>query len=80
MPKPRSISFSRRVGSALAELRVKADINQDVIAEAVGVNQSTWSRVERGLSALTIVQLHKAATALGKQSSAILRRAERRTD
>lgn len=76
MPK-RTISFSRRVGSVLAELRVKAYINQDVLAEAVGVGQSTWSKVEHGLSALTITQLHKAASILGKDPSAILRRAER---
>lgn len=42
------------------------------MAEAVGVTQSTWSRIENGQSALTVDQLARAASVLGLRSEQIL--------
>jgi transcriptional regulator with XRE-family HTH domain len=45
---------------------------QAEMARAVGLSQGTWSRIERGASAFTIVQLEIAAHVLGTSSEDIL--------
>jgi len=64
------------VGGVVVKLRDKLDLKQGDLANAVGVTQATWSRIENGSSALTIEQLGLAAERLGKQPSEILRLAD----
>jgi transcriptional regulator with XRE-family HTH domain len=64
------------VGNVLAQLRKNAQCDQAQMATAVGVTQSTWSRIERGQGALTLAQLAKAATFLNISPGKILRWAD----
>jgi len=60
------------VGRILVSLRKDAGIGQDQLAEAIGITQSTLSRVERGESALTVEQLALVAKKLNDKASNIL--------
>ncbi len=64
------------VGRILVDLRKRAGIGQDVVAGAMGITQSTLSRVERGESALTVEQLARAAKSLGESAGSILSMAD----
>lgn len=69
-------SYPAIVGQVLCELRRKAGKDQSHLSSAVGVTQSTWSRIEAGTSALTIEQLAIAASYLGVKTSEILKLAD----
>lgn len=69
-------SYPAVIGSILVNLRNQQGIRQGDLAQAVGVTQATWSRIENGASALTIEQLGLAATRLGIQPNEILRHAD----
>lgn len=66
------ISYRRIVGAALAKLRREAGKTGAACAAEMGLTGSTWSRIERGQSALSIDQLHRAAHVLGCSPSAVL--------
>ncbi len=53
------------LGAVLVEMRTIAGMKQVRLAEKVGVGPSTWSRIEKGESGLSIDQLKAAADALG---------------
>lgn len=74
------VSFPAVVGAVLLAKRKEMGISQAEIADAVGVNVSTWSRVENGDSALTLEQLALAATALKVKPSSVLEAAELKVD
>ncbi len=61
--KPATTS-SAVVGRVIAELRDLRNLKQGELANAVGVTQSTWSKIENGRSSITVDQLLRAATAL----------------
>jgi transcriptional regulator with XRE-family HTH domain len=69
----------RRAGcrAVLVELRKEKGRNQSELATAVGINQSAWSKVERGASALTIEQPAEVGAQLGTAPGEILERADR---
>ena len=54
-------TYPALVGNVLAQLRKEKGIGQAEFGALVGIGQSTWSRIEKGESALTIEQLAKAA-------------------
>ena len=55
-----------RFGKALRRRRVAAGVSQAAVAKALGLKQqSSWSRVETGKSAVNMVQLAKFARLLG---------------
>lgn len=60
------------LGQILVKLRNEAGLKQNELAEAVGLSPSTWSRIEKGDSGLSIDQLRAAARALGVSSGQIL--------
>ncbi len=62
------------VGRVLIHERDKHGLHQSQLAAMVGVTQSTWSRIERGESALTVDQLALAASALRIMPEEIIRR------
>ena len=68
------------VGQVLAVRRQHADIDQAAMAAGVGLSQSTWSRIERGASALSIEQLAAAARVLGTTPGALLGHADKTAD
>jgi len=64
------------LGAVLAKLRTLKGMKQADLAEAVKVGASTWSRVEKGESGLSIDQLRLVAKALGQTPGRILEIAE----
>ncbi len=74
--KQTETTYQAIVGTILINMRQQFQIEQAFIAQGVGVTPSTWSRVERGESALTVTQLAKAAKALRVKPSVILSSAE----
>jgi transcriptional regulator with XRE-family HTH domain len=65
------------VGSVLAQMRTEQGLHQGEVANAVGVTQATWSRIENGQSNVTVEHLRMAADKLGIQPSQILLNADR---
>ena len=70
--KQRETTYQAIVGTILINMRQQLHIEQSLVAKRVGVTPSTWSRVERGESALTVTQLAKAAEAFRVKPSVIL--------
>lgn len=66
-------TYPAMVGAVLAARRRELRLRQSSIASSVGLNVSTWSRIENGETALTIEQLAVAAEALGLPPSVLLR-------
>lgn len=64
------------VGSVFVRLRKELGIEQAALAKAVGLNQSTWSRIERGESSLSIDQLFLAADCLRIKPSIVIQESE----
>ncbi|MHC8354884.1 helix-turn-helix domain-containing protein [Pseudomonas sp. LB3P81] len=64
------------LGAVLATLRAEANMKQADLADVAGVGPSTWSRIEKGESGLSIDQLRLIAPALGYTPGAILEMAE----
>lgn len=71
-----AVSYPAIVGAILLAKRKELGLSQAEMAHALGLNASTWSRVENGDSALTIEQLVSAASALNVRPSSILEAAE----
>lgn len=69
-------TYSAVIGQILVHLREEAGKHQAELAKDVGMQQSTWSRVENGQSSLSVEQLDLAASALGTSSDAIVRQAD----
>lgn len=72
-------SYPAVIGSILVKLRDTSNLKQGNLAEAVGVTQATWSRIENGSSALTVEQLSLAASRLGIAPNEILKLADEAT-
>ena len=70
-------TYQAIVGSVLVGIRKELGVEQSALAKAVGVNQSTWSRIERGESALSIEQLFLAANHLQIKPSIVIRNSEK---
>lgn len=68
------------VGGVLTDLRKRADLRQEDVAKAVGVAQTTWSRIETGHSSATVEHLKLASKELGCTPADILRFADNAAD
>jgi len=66
-------TYPALVGNVVARLRKEQGLGQAEFAATVGLGQSTWSRVEKGQSALTVEQLARTAAALGLKPHELLR-------
>lgn len=69
-------SYHAIVGQVLAATRQQRELSQADVADAVGVTQSTWSRLERGQQILGLGQLRAASQFLGVQPYEVLEQAE----
>jgi transcriptional regulator with XRE-family HTH domain len=65
------------IGRVIVKIRKELGVEQGEMSNAVGVTQSTWSKIERGESALSVEQLIMAAGVLNINASVILSEAER---
>lgn len=58
-------TYPEIVGRVLAGLRKQKRLKQSRLAEAVGVAQSSWSKIERGETSATVEHLGIAADVMG---------------
>lgn len=65
-------TYPALVGNVLAQLRKEKGVGQAEFGALLGVGQSTWSRIEKGESALNIEQLARAAEQLDLQPHELL--------
>ena len=65
-------TYQTVLGRLIAHKRKENQIDQNEMARRVGINRSTWSRIEAGSSSLNIDQLAKAASALGVSLGALM--------
>ena len=65
------------IGRILARERSEQGFDQAKMAQAVGINRSSWSRIENGEFVPNAVLLHKIANALKKTPSEILTEADK---
>jgi transcriptional regulator with XRE-family HTH domain len=63
VPKP-TISYATLVGRIVQQHRTQARIHQEAIAQALGISQSAYSRLEQGQSAMSVTQLRAIADQL----------------
>jgi transcriptional regulator with XRE-family HTH domain len=71
-----STTYRAIVGKLLSVRRSERKLDQEALGRAVGVNQSTWSRIETGTSAMSLDQLRRACHALGLTPGALLTHAD----
>lgn len=69
-------TYGAIVGSVLVIQRQSLGLDQGDVANQLGVTQATWSRIEGGLTPLTIEQLARAAEIFRLPASEIFRRVE----
>lgn len=69
-------TYGAIVGSILERERSALKLTQSDVADAVGIGTSTWSRIEKGESSLSVDQLKLAASKLGLKPGKILDKAE----
>lgn len=60
------------VGGVLSQMRTHQGLRQEEVAQAVGVSQGTWSRIEKGQTGLTVEHLRAVADVLGIAPGQIL--------
>ncbi len=65
-------TYQSIIGRVIVSFRKKLSVDQISLASSVGVTQSTWSRIERGDSSMTVEQLASAAECLRVNPSTIL--------
>ena len=69
-------SYPAVVGAMLMVVRKSIGLSQSDLANTIGINVSSWSRIESGETALTVEQLALAAERFGVDPSFILKAAE----
>lgn len=78
LPTP-EIPYTALVGQVLAVRRQNLGLQQNVLAHALGISQSAYSRIEQGKTSLSIPQLRIVADVLYSSPSEILAQAESQT-
>jgi transcriptional regulator with XRE-family HTH domain len=64
--------YNSVVGAVLAVMRRQESFDQRTMAGKMGLTQSTWSRIETGISQITVGQLAAAARVLHTHPAKIL--------
>jgi transcriptional regulator with XRE-family HTH domain len=80
MPRPnyvRDYSKDRLIGRLVMEKRKRAGKSQDELARSIGRPQSYLSNIENGQHRLDLVELFQLAEALGFDSGAFVKKADR---
>lgn len=71
-PSNLGTTYPAIVGKVLTDLRSQQNVPQKDMANAVGITQATWSRIESGQTSVTLEHLRSAAQALNLSPSHIL--------
>lgn len=75
VPKP-TITYALLVGRIVEHHRKQMGIHQEHVAQALGISQSAYSRLEQGQSGMSVTQLRMIAERLGTTPVVLLRDAE----
>jgi transcriptional regulator with XRE-family HTH domain len=67
----------RRLGRVLRELRRRAGLSQEELAELASIHPTYVSQIERGLKSPTVRMLARLAKALGTTPSRVMRLLEK---
>jgi len=70
-------NFPALLGSVMAMRRKEINLTQEDLGNALGMNASSWSRIERGETAINIDQLFTAAETLKIKASELIERTEK---
>ncbi len=68
------------IGNVIKQLRGQKGISQGDMAQAMGVSQAAWSKLENGKANLSTAQLAKVADRLGLSAGTIMQYAEMAAD
>jgi transcriptional regulator with XRE-family HTH domain len=66
------MSYGRLVGSVVEHFRTQLGFHQEAMAQALGISQSAYSRLELGHSAMSVTQLRAIAEKLGTSPDTLL--------
>jgi len=72
------VRYAVLLGHVLGELRKIRGLTQNALASALGTNQATWSRYERGAGEIPATLLAQAAVQLGETPLSIATQVDRR--
>jgi transcriptional regulator with XRE-family HTH domain len=70
-------NFPVIIGGIIGQMRKDRGISQGEFAAMVALGQSTWSRIEKGMSGLSLEQLMRVAELLDVDASEILSKAKK---
>ncbi len=72
-------TYSMVIAQLLEDHRKKLDLNQGEFLDSAKITQSSWSRINRGLSHLTLEETRSACFAVGTDMKTVLADAEKVT-
>lgn len=72
-----SITYGALLGRIIEYRRKQLDVLQEPIANALGITQSAYSRLEKGQSAMTVTQLRTIASHVRGTPAQLLEETER---
>lgn len=79
-PGPRSVgsttSYSSILGQMIAQARNERSLSQEQLASSLGITQTAWSRIERGVTSITAEQLRRVANVLQCKPYEIVHKAD----
>ncbi len=70
-------TYSMIVARLINEHRVKANISQTQFLDRIGMTQSSWSRINRGLSHFSLEELRLACEALAQKMPDLIKKADK---
>jgi transcriptional regulator with XRE-family HTH domain len=76
LPQP-VVAYPSLIGKVILQRRELCGTTQAAVAEALGLSQSAYSRLESGDSVINVSQLRSIAQVIGEQPSDLLKRADR---
>ncbi|MCC7178435.1 MAG: helix-turn-helix transcriptional regulator [Acidobacteria bacterium] len=68
---PRANPFLKQLGNRIRELRARAGLSQEALADEAGLDRSYMSGVERGVRNVSVLALAKIAKALHQPITAL---------
>lgn len=74
--KPK-IAYGALLGRVIDHHRAARKINQEAVAAALGITQSAYSKLEKGQSTISVVQLNTIAAQLNMPASTLIQDTER---
>ena len=76
LPSGSATSYSSILGQMIAQARAHRSLHQIDLADALGITQTAWSRIERGITSITAEQLRTIAGFLQREPHEIIREAD----